>query len=364
MCETNKKDIYWISGEKARDLFEYYSKLLIPMQQHWAHLFSGRGGQSSSLRNINRNLKTDTFDMNELSFSQLDRNGRETYPRIVVLLVTEKDEESEDSDDSEHNEESEKFENNDEYEVYLSIYWQFYGTKKTYYFPLNDDFVPYKPKETFEKWIECLIRYEDKRSAMQEFNKYLRHSERIAKQRSGKNAKDLFEFYSNLLIHIQQHWAHLFSGRGGQSSSLQNIKQYLKTDTFDMNELIFCQLDRNGRETYPRIVVKLVTENGEESEDSDDIENNEESEKFENNDEYEVYLIIYRKLYGTTKVVYFPLNDDFVQYKPIDTFKKWIECLITYKDERLAMIEFNKYLDHSKRIEKQRVFHLSIGKKI
>ncbi len=107
-----------------------------------------KGGGSEQIENrTEKNIRTII-----LNFSQLNIYCEETYPQIIIDFISgDKDDQSEESSGG------------DESEDYLVIFKDdsMYNYQSIY-FPLNDDFVKYKPKETFKKWNEYLIKYTDK----------------------------------------------------------------------------------------------------------------------------------------------------------------------------------------------------------
>ena len=152
-------------------------------------------------------------------------------------------------------------------------------------------------------------------------------------------SRDLFEFYSSLLVSMSPDW---IADKGGGHSEVEH-----RTDEKDYERTIlnFDQSNSRGEETFPMIIVELFIK-----EDDMRVKPN---------------VCIYKKnLTSWDSVLYFPLNDDFVRYKPIESFKKWIKYLVKYRSKRKIISKFYTYLHNSKRKEMQRASQVLMGKRM
>jgi|LauGreDrversion4_2_1035121.scaffolds.fasta_scaffold322371_2 hypothetical protein len=163
MNEMYSDDFICLCGDEASTFFEFYSNLLSSMGPSW--ILEKGGGNAQIETRTEDNIRTVI-----LNFSQLNMYGEETYPKIIIDFISG-------DDQSEENSES------DESADYLVIFKDdsMYNYQSIY-FPLNDDFVKYKPQESFKKWVEYLIKYTDKATIKREFQRYLRQSKRNLRQ--------------------------------------------------------------------------------------------------------------------------------------------------------------------------------------
>jgi hypothetical protein len=158
---------------------------------------------------------------------------------------------------------------------------------------------------------------------------------KIFMQNLTDNSREMFEFYSNILVSVAPDWI------AEEDRGISNI-QHLTENDYERTVLNFDQLNRNGENSYPVIVIELGLT--------------------ENNIEGKPYLSIYKKNYlWWENIVYFPLNDDFVRYTPRESFKKWLKYSIKYRSKTKLRRKFNRFLHRSKRKEIQRASQVLLG---
>jgi hypothetical protein len=149
--------------------------------------------------------------------------------------------------------------------------------------------------------------------------------------------RELFEFYSNLLESMSPDW---IAEQGGGNSS---VERRTHEDNHERTILSFEQYDRGGINKHPLIIIDFDAR--------------------QNVIEDESRLCIYKKYLGTWhSEEYFPWYDDFVQYKPRESFKKWVKYSIRYKSYRLITRAFHSFLHKSKRKEMQRASQFMLGR--